>query len=358
MAEKRMLLNDTPEALREYLQTLSQPAYRARQIFGWLHRGVSFSEMTNLPKTLREQLIKTAVDFPLTIEESYQSKRDDTVKFLFRCMDGNIVEGVMMCYRYGYTMCISTQIGCRMGCKFCASTLGGCMRDLTEGEMLCQVILANRHVADRGKIGHVVLMGSGEPLENYDEAVRFLRLVNHPDGLNISMRSLSLSTCGLVPQIDRLADEGMGITLSISLHAPSDEIRAQIMPVAKRYPIGELMDAVRRYVKKTGRRVLIEYALIDRLNSKPEHAAALAGLLGGLQCHVNLIALNPVKESEFKPASQATVLAFVKTLEQRNISVTLRREMGRDISGACGQLRNHYLKENNKTAIIENTIKP
>ena len=358
MTEKPQLLSDTPKELQAYLKTLSQPGYRAKQIFSWLHGGVLFEGMSNLPKALREQLRVSAVDFPLTIEESFLSKRDDTVKFLFRCIDGNIIEGVLMHYHYGYSLCISTQIGCRMGCKFCASTLNGCVRNLSAGEMLCQVILANRYLGEHGKVGHVVLMGSGEPLENYEETVRFLRLVNHPDGLNISMRWLSLSTCGLVPQIDSLAEENMGITLSISLHAPNDEIRTQLMPIAKRYPIKNLMDAVRRYVKKTGRRVLIEYAMIDQLNSKTEHALELASLLAGLQCHVNLIPLNPVKESPLKPASANAVNAFVKTLEERHISVTCRREMGRDISGACGQLRNHYLKETSKTAIIESTENP
>ena len=358
MPDKHMLLSDTPESMREYFNSISQPAYRAKQVFAWLHRGVPFSGMSNLPKTLREQLMETAVDFPLAIEKYYQSQQDDTVKFLFRCPDGNVIEGVVMHYRYGYSLCISTQIGCRMGCKFCASTQNGCVRNLKTGEMLCQVILANRYLRDKGKIGHVVLMGSGEPLDNYEEVVRFLRLVNHPDGLNISMRSLSLSTCGLAPQIDRLADEGLGITLSISMHAPNDDIRGQIMPIAKRYPIGELMGSVRQYVQKTGRRVLIEYALIDQLNSGPEHATELAGLLGGLQCHVNLIALNHVKESALKPASKAVIQAFLQTLERHKVSVTLRREMGRDISGACGQLRNHYLKEQGKTAIIEKAKKP
>ncbi len=352
MQTKRELLGDLPETLKTYLQQLSQPPYRAGQIFAWLHRGVPFSEMYNLPKALRDTLAENAIDFPLSVEETFESARDDTVKFLFRCMDGNIIEGVLMHYHYGYSLCISTQIGCRMGCKFCASTLNGCVRDLSAGEMLCEVILANRYLGDRGTVGHVVLMGSGEPLENYEQVVQFLRLVNHPDGLNISLRSVSVSTCGLVPEILRLAEEKMGITLSISLHAPNDEIRQQIMPIAKRYPIPELMNAVRYYVKQTGRRVLIEYAMIDRLNSKPEHARELAALLSGLQAHVNLIPLNPVKESPLQPASPQAVKAFTETLEALHVSVTCRREMGRDISGACGQLRNHYLKEKTKTDII------
>ena len=352
MQEKRELLSDTPEAMQEFLLSLRQPKYRAKQIFSWLHAGVPFAQMSNLPKALRDTLAGSAVDFPLSLAEAYESRQDDTAKFLFRCLDGNVIEGVLMKYRYGYSLCISTQIGCRMGCAFCASTLNGCVRNLTAGEMLCQILLANRYLGEKGKVGHVVLMGSGEPLDNYEQVVRFLRLANHPDGLNIGMRAISLSTCGLVEQIDRLAEEGLGITLSISLHAPNDRIRTQIMPVAKRYAVTELMAAVRRYVKRTGRRVLIEYALIDQLNSRPEHALALAKLLAGLQCHVNLIQLNPVQESALKPATKEAVKAFVETLEQRNVSVTVRREMGRDISGACGQLRSHYLKENAKADII------
>lgn len=352
MDEKHCLLGDTPEMLKVYLQRMEQPVYRAKQIFSWLHRGVPFSQMSNLPKTLRDTLAQNAVDFPLTVEETFASKQDDTVKFLFRCMDGNLIEGVLMHYKYGYSLCISTQIGCKMGCKFCASTINGCVRDLTAGEMLCEVVLANRYLGERGNVGHIVLMGSGEPLENYEQVVRFLHLVNHPEGLNISLRSVSLSTCGLVPQIYKLADEGMGITLSISLHAPNDAIRTQIMPIAMRYPMDELMRAVRHYVKQTGRRVLIEYAMIDQLNSKPEHAKALAALLSGLQAHVNLIPLNPVKESPLQPASAQAIRTFIDTLEALHVSVTCRREMGRDISGACGQLRNHYLKEKSKADII------
>lgn len=352
MQEKRELLGDTPETLKDYLLSLSQPGYRAKQVFAWLHGGTPFQEMSNLPKALRDTLTENAVDFPLSLEQAYESSLDETVKFLFRCMEGNIIEGVLMRYRYGYSLCISTQVGCRMGCAFCASTLGGCVRNLSAGEMLCQVILANRYLGERGKVGHVVLMGSGEPLENYEQVVRFLRLVNHPEGLNISLRSVSLSTCGLVPEIDRLAGEDMGVTLSVSLHAPNDAIREKIMPIARRYPIRDLMAAVRRYVKRTGRRVLIEYALIDSLNSKPEHAVQLSKLLAGLQCHVNLIPLNPVKERALQPASPEAVKAFMDTLTERNVSVTIRREMGRDIAGACGQLRNHYLKEKPKADII------
>ena len=231
-----------------------------------------------------------------------------------------------------------------MGCAFCASTLNGCVRSLSAGEMLAEVLLANRFLGDRGKVGHIVLMGSGEPLDNYDNTVRFLRLVNDPEGLNISLRNISLSTCGLVPKIDRLREEHLPVTLSISLHAPNDDIRRQIMPVANTYPMGDLMRAVRSYVADTGRRVVFEYALIDRLNSRPEHARELARLLRGLQCHVNLIPLNHVDERSLAPASPSAVQAFLKTLQDEHISATVRREMGSDIGGACGQLRRRHLQ--------------
>ncbi len=280
----------------------------------------------------------------MSIHQAFPSQKDDTVKFLFSCLDGNMIEGVLMHYHYGYSLCISTQVGCKMGCAFCASTLNGCVRNLTAAEMLSQVLLANRFLGDKGHVGHIVLMGSGEPLDNYDNTMAFLRLVNAEDGLNISLRNISLSTCGLVPKMEQLATEGLPVTLSISLHAPNDQIRRQIMPVANTWPIHELMDAVRAYVRKTGRRVVFEYALIDQLNSRPEHARELASLVGGLQCHVNLIPLNHVDERSLRPATPEAVQLFLKTLEERHISATIRREMGSDIGGACGQLRRSVLE--------------
>ena len=244
MDDKRVLLDLTPEELGDFLKSLGQPAFRAGQVFTWLHRGVAFADMGNLPATLRAQLNETCVDLPMAIQEVHPSRRDDTVKFLFACRDGNVIEGVLMRYRYGYSLCISTQVGCKMGCAFCASTLEGCVRSLSAGEMLSEVLLANRFLGERGKVGHVVLMGSGEPLDNYDQVVRFLRLLNAPQGLNISLRNVSLSTCGLVEGIRRLEGEHLPVTLSISLHAPNDEIRRQIMPVARTYPIAQLMEAV------------------------------------------------------------------------------------------------------------------
>ena len=346
MAEKRILLDMTLDELKIYLMSLGQPAFRAKQVFTWLHKGASFADMRNLPQALRDQMAQECYDMPMSLHASFPSQKDDTVKFLYACHDGNIIEGVLMHYHYGYSLCISTQVGCKMGCAFCASTLNGCVRSLTAGEMLAEVLLANQFLDDKGKVGHIVLMGSGEPLDNYDNVVKFLRLVNDPNGLNISLRSISLSTCGLVPQIDRLKDEHLAVTLSISLHAPNDAIRKQIMPVANTYPIGELMQSVRGYVADTGRRVVFEYALIDQLNSKPEHAKELSKLLRGLQCHVNLIPLNYVDERHLMPASPQAVQTFLKTLEAEHISATVRREMGSDIGGACGQLRRRHLEQN------------
>lgn len=348
MPEKRILLDMTPKELGAYFKELGQPAFRAGQVYSWLTRGVPFSEMSNLPKALREQLMETCDDLPMELYGVFPSQKDDTVKFLFRCRDDNLIEGVLMHYHYGYSLCISTQVGCKMGCAFCASTLNGCVRSLSSGEMLSEVLLANRYLGEKGRVGHIVLMGSGEPLDNYDHTVRFLRAVNEEKGLNLSLRNVSVSTCGLADQIRRLAEENLGITLSLSLHAPNDEIRRQIMPVARRWPLGEVMAAVREYVKKTGRRVVFEYALIDRLNSRPEHAAELAALLRDLQCHVNLIPLNHVDERALRPASPEAVQRFLHTLEDRHISATVRREMGSDIGGACGQLRRRELEGKSK----------
>ena len=344
MAEKRILLDMTIDELKVYLMSLGQPAFRAKQVFTWLHKGAAFADMRNLPQSLRDRMAEECYDLPMQLHASFPSQKDDTVKFLYACHDGNIIEGVLMHYHYGYSLCISTKVGCKMGCAFCASTLNGCVRSLSAGEMLAEVLLANRFLGEKGKVGHIVLMGSGEPLDNYEQTVRFLRLVNDPNGLNISLRNISLSTCGLVPQIDRLKDEHLPVTLSISLHAPNDGIRRQIMPVANTYGMAELMQSVRAYVADTGRRVVLEYALIDQLNSKPEHARELAKLLRGLQCHVNLIPLNYVDERHLMPASPQAVQTFLKTLEAEHISATVRREMGSDIGGACGQLRRRHLQ--------------
>lgn len=333
-----------PEEIREAISEMGEKPFRAGQIFAWLHRGARFDEMTNLPLALREKLKAEGVDQPVSIREERVSRLDGTKKFLFSLRDGNCVEGVLMRYHYGATLCISTQVGCRMGCRFCASTLDGCVRNLTAAEMLGEVQCANKALGDE-RVHNIVLMGSGEPLDNYDETVRFLHLVSHPEGLNVGIRHISLSTCGLVPQIRRFAEEGLPVTLSLSLHAPNDDIRRTLMPIASRYTVRETLDACRYYLEKTGRRIVIEYALIDGVNADEKCAMELADLLRGMQCHVNLIPLNTVKERNLKGVTEAQVAAFLSWLEKRHISATRRREMGDDIEGACGQLRKKAMQE-------------
>ena len=333
-----------PEEIRQALGDLGEKPFRAGQLFAWLHRGARFDEMTDLPGSLRARLAEMGTDQPVAIREERVSALDGTRKFLFALQDGNCVEGVLMRYRYGTTLCISTQVGCRMGCRFCASTLDGCVRNLTAAEMLGQVQCANRTL-EKERVHNIVLMGSGEPMDNYDQVVRFLRLVSHPDGLNIGLRHISLSTCGLAPQIRRFAGEGLPVTLSLSLHAPTDEIRKRIMPVANRYTILETLDACREYLEKTGRRIVIEYALINGVNAGEKEANALADLLRGMQCHVNVIPLNTVPERHLEGVTEAQVRSFLSVLERRHISATRRREMGDDIEGACGQLRKKALRE-------------
>ena len=328
-----------PAELAEYCREQGLPAFRGRQLFRWIHQGADFDGMTNLPLALREKLRQTAVAQPVKIIDRRQSRLDDTVKFLFGLRDGHCVEGVLMHYHHGYTLCISTQVGCRMGCAFCASTLDGCVRNLTPGEMLGEILCANRFLAGRDRVHNVVLMGSGEPLDNYDNVMRFLRLLREEDGVNIGLRNVSLSTCGIVPKMYDLAEEGLPVTLSVSLHAPNDEIRRQTMPIAKVYPMDDVLAACRNYVEKTGRRVIFEYALVGGVNCEERHAVELASRLRGLQCHVNLIPLNTVEERHLKGVPEQTVTRFLHTLEGLHISATRRREMGDDIEGACGQLR-------------------
>ena len=341
--DKKELLGLFPEELGTELAEYKLPAFRVKQLFTWLHRGAAFDQMTNLPKALREQLAERYIDQPVTILEKRVSQLDGTVKMLYALPDGNCIEGVLMRYHHGYTLCVSTQVGCRMGCVFCASTLNGCVRNLTPAELLGQVHCANTLIED-GHVGNIVLMGSGEPLDNYDSVCRFLRLVSHPERLGIGIRHISLSTCGLVPQMKRFAEEGLPVTLSLSLHAPNDAIRRQLMPVANAYKMEDVLEACRYYIEKTGRRVIFEYAL-NEINSKPEHAAELASRLRGMQCHVNVIPLNAVEEKALRGADEAAITRFMQELEKRHISVTRRREMGDDIEGACGQLRRHYLEE-------------
>ena len=343
---KTQLLSMTPEELGVYLKDMGQPAFRAKQVFAWLHQGVPFERMSNLPKALRETLAENCLDNPVQVLETITSKLDGTIKLLYRLHDGHVIEGVLMRYKYGNTLCVSTQVGCRMGCAFCASTLDGCARSLSAGEILGQIVCANGVLAPQGqKVGNVVLMGSGEPMDNYDNVVRFLRILRMEGGLCIGMRSVSLSTCGLVPNMRRFAQEDLPVTLSLSLHAPNDEIRKRLMPVANAYTMDETLDACRYYIEKTGRRVIFEYALVHGVNAAPEQAAELAGRLRGMQCHVNLIPLNSVPERGLTGVSEREVDAFRRVLEQKNISVTRRREMGDDIEGACGQLRRRYLRD-------------
>ena len=346
--DKKQLLGMTYSELEQFVVgELGESKFRAKQISEWLARGADIDGMTNLSNKLREKLSEVAVANPVRILESYKSKIDETEKFLFAMRDGNIIEGVVMRYHHGDTLCVSTQVGCRMGCAFCASTLDGRVRDLTAGEILGQVVCANGHIQKQDperRIHNIVLMGSGEPFDNYDNVVKFLRLVNDPKGLNISLRNISLSTCGLVRKIYDFASEGMPVTLSLSLHAPNDDIRKKIMPVANAYPINEVLDACRYYVEKTGRRVIFEYALIKNVNCDLKHAEELARRLRGLQCHVNLIPLNDVKERNLEAPSKQEVAAFQRRLELKNISATVRREMGADIDGACGQLRRKALE--------------
>ena len=342
--ERPQLLGYLPEELAALFKAQGQPAFRAEQVFAWLHRGADFGDMTNLPKVFREWLMDNAYAQPVSILETHISKLDGTVKFLFGMADGNCVEGVLMSYHHGHTLCISTQVGCKMGCSFCASTLDGCIRNLCAAEMLGQILCANRYLGGESKVHNVVLMGSGEPLDNYDNVMQFFRLAHHEKGLNISLRSISLSTCGLADKIRDLAGEGFPVTLSVSLHAPNDEIRQQTMPVAKAFPMDVLLSACRYYIEKTGRRVVFEYALIDGVNAEPVHAQELSQRLRGMQCHVNVIPLNSVAERNLKGVTEAKIKAFLQTLADCHISATRRREMGDDIQGACGQLRRKLLK--------------
>ena len=330
----------TCEEITAWVKDQGYPAFRGKQIFRWIHQGADFEEMTNLPAAMREKLQQEAVAQPVSIRLQRKSPLDGTVKFLYALKDGNCVEGVLMRYKYGVSLCISTQVGCRMGCRFCASTLEGRVRDLTAGEMLGEVLCANRYLSPEDiRVSHVVLMGSGEPLDNYDNVIRFLRLLREEEGIRLSIRNVSLSTCGIVPKMYQLAEENLPVTLCVSLHAPNDEIRKMTMPVAYTWSIPEILEACRNYIRKTGRRVIFEYALSDGVNAGEEQAKELASILRGMQCHVNLIPLNTVEERDMKGISEDKVRRFLKILQDNNISATRRREMGDDIEGACGQLR-------------------
>lgn len=325
-----------------YFKELGEPAFRAKQVFQWLHRGVfSFDEMTNLSKPLREKLAASCILCVPQVERKQVSALDGTIKYLWRLGDGNCIETVLMRYHHGNTVCISSQVGCRMGCAFCASTLAGKVRDLTPAEMLDQVLFTQM---DSGApVSNIVLMGIGEPLDNFDTVLRFLELVNSPDGLNIGMRHISLSTCGLTEKIDKLADHQLQLTLSVSLHAPDDETRSRIMPVNRSVGVEKLFAACRRYFEKTGRRISYEYAMIDGVNDADWQADLLARHLKGTPGHVNLIPLNNVEESPLKPSRR--VAAFQKRLESHGITATVRRKLGGDIDASCGQLRRKTMQQ-------------
>ena len=334
----------TLEELTQWFKDQGEPAFRAKQVFRWLYRGVtSFEEMSDLSKGLRQKLKETCILTAPKVARKQVSQLDGTIKYLWELGDGNCIETVFMRYKHGNTVCISCQVGCRMGCAFCASTLAGKVRDLTPGEMVDQVLFTQM---DSGEpISNIVLMGIGEPLDNFDTVIRFLTLINHPDGMNIGMRHISLSTCGLVEKIDKLAEYGLQLTLSVSLHAPDDETRSEIMPVNRSVGVDRLMDTCRRYFQTTGRRISYEYAMIDGVNDSDWQADRLAHLLKGTGGHVNLIPLNNVEESPLKPSRR--VAAFQKRLESHGVTVTVRRRLGSDIDASCGQLRRKAMRQDN-----------
>ena len=338
------LKNLTQQEIAGILKELGQPAFRAKQVYTWLHKGVrSYEEMTNLPKGLRDVLSeKYPINAPKVVRKQ-ESRKDGTIKYLWQLSDGNCVETVLMRYNYGNTVCISTEVGCAMGCAFCASTIGGLVRRLEPFEMLDEILFTQ---IDSGlPISRIVLMGIGEPLDNLDNVMRFLELVNSPDGLNISMRHISLSTCGLIPKIDALAEKKLQISLAISLHGPNNETRGKIMPVNRAYPIEDLLEACRRYFAATGRRIHFEYAMIDGVNDREEDAKEILRRMKGLPAHFNLIPLNHVEESPLKPSTKAAVAKFQKILEDGGITATVRRTLGGDIDASCGQLRRKYNRE-------------
>ena len=340
----------TQSEIGEVFQELGLPAFRAKQVYSWLHKGVrSYDEMTNLPKSLRDVLSEKYPIHPPKVVRKQESAKDGTIKYLWQLQDGNCVETVLMRYRYGSTVCISTEVGCGMGCAFCASTIGGLVRRLEPDEMLDEVLFTQ---VDSGQtVSHVVLMGIGEPLDNFDNVMRFLELVNSPEGMNISMRHISLSTCGLVPKIDALAQRKLQLSLAISLHGPNDEIRGRLMPVNRAYPMDQLLAACRRYYAATSRRIHFEYAMIDGVNDSEDNAKELLQRLKGLPAHVNMIPLNHVEESPLKPSSRTAVAKFQKILEAGGVTATVRRTLGGDIDASCGQLRRKAMEEKGRSSL-------
>ena len=328
----------TPEELAAWFREQGEPAFRAKQVFQWLYRGaVSFDEMTDLPKVLRQKLEEHCFLTAPQVARKQVSAQDGTIKYLWRLSDGNCIETVLMRYKYGNTVCVSTQVGCRMGCRFCASTQAGRVRNLEAGEICSEIYTAQKDIGER--ISHIVLMGIGEPLDNFDEVMRFLENITSPEGVNIGMRNISLSTCGLVPKIDMLAEKKLQLTLSVSLHAPNNQIRSSMMPVNDAYPVEQLMQAVRRYQDTTGRRVSFEYSMVRGVNDSDACAKQLANLIRGMGAHVNLIPINPVDGSPYSATDAANVRRFQQKLESLGVNATVRRRLGSEISAACGQLR-------------------
>lgn len=342
--QKTCISSYTLEQLAEQLKAMGQPAFRAKQIFHWLHQKLvtEFSAMTDQPKALLAKLEEEYYIAAPVIQRRQQS-RDGTVKYLFRLADGNCIETVVMRYNYGNTVCVSTQVGCRMGCRFCASTQAGRVRNLEAGEIAAEIYAAQKDIGER--ISHIVLMGIGEPLDNFDNVMDFLTIISSPEGVNIGMRNISLSTCGIVPQIDKLAEKKLQLTLSISLHAPNNAMRSQMMPVNDAYPVEELIAACRRYQKVTGRRISFEYSMVRGVNDSPATAKELAKLIRGMGAHVNLIPINPVDGSPYSATDAENVKRFQNMLTELGVNATVRRRLGSDISAACGQLRREAAKE-------------
>lgn len=349
MSEVRLLTDMNIDELTLLLKELGEPKFRAVQLYEWLNKGADFEDMKNIPKSLIEKLkAQGYVAQAIKIIKELKSQKDGTVKYLYSLYDGNIIEGVLMKYKYGNTLCVSTQVGCRMNCAFCASGLDGLIRNLSAGEILGQVIAVNakNNDGDSRGVTNIVLMGSGEPLDNYDNVCKFLSLVSDERGLNISKRNISLSTCGLCDKIKQLADNGYSPTMTISLHAPNDDMRKEIMPIAKKYSISQIIDAVKYYFDKTGRRIIFEYSMINGKNDSEDCARQLAHIVKGLSCHINLIPLNYVKERGLDGSNKKNIYRFQALLESQGVSVTVRRSMGSDIEGACGQLRRKVLAKN------------
>ncbi|WP_242840772.1 23S rRNA (adenine(2503)-C(2))-methyltransferase RlmN [Butyrivibrio proteoclasticus] len=335
----------TLEELKQLIEDLGEKAFRAKQLYEWMHvkRARSYDDMTNIPKSLKEKLSENCDYVSLKSVMVQESQIDDTKKFLFALSDGNVIESVFMKYKFGVSVCISSQVGCRMGCKFCASTLDGVERNLLPSEMLDQIYSISEITGE--KVSRVVVMGSGEPLDNYDNLLRFIKLLTDENGMNLGQRNLTVSTCGIVPNILRLAEENLSINLALSLHASNNDKRKELMPIANKYELSEVLDACRTYFEKTGRQLTFEYSLVGDVNDTDEDARELAQLLKGINAVVNLIPVNPIKERSYKPTDRTKALAFKNKLEKSRINVTIRREMGRDIDGACGQLRRRHLEE-------------